>query len=177
LFNSTTDFDYLEFGIEQELKLGTIGVSKYKVITGDFLNTKNLQLVEYKFQRRGDPIFFMNPHEAFQALDSTFPVFKRFYQGHYVHEFNGAFLNKVPLFKKLQLREMAGAGFLIAPERDLRYFELFAGVERVFKWPFNPTYKFKIGVYIIGSAANKYNSPVMFKIGFASWDKSRNRWM
>ncbi|TMI63095.1 MAG: carboxypeptidase-like regulatory domain-containing protein [Bacteroidetes bacterium] len=177
LFNSTTDFDYLEFGIEQELKLGTTGVSKYKVITGDFLNTKGLELVDYKFQRRDDPIFFMNPHEAFQSLDSTFPVFNRFYQGHYVHEFNGAFLNKVPLFKKLQLREIAGAGFLVAPERDLRYFEMFAGVERVFKWPFNPTYKFKIGVYIIGSAANKYNSPVQFKIGFASWDKSRNRWM
>jgi len=177
LFNSTIDFDYLEFGMQQELKLGITGVSKYKIITGSFLNTKDLRLVDYKFQRRGDPIFFMNPHEAFQSLDSTFPVFKRFYQGHYVHEFNGAILNKVPLFKKLQLREMAGGGFLIAPERDLRYFELFAGVERVFKWPFDPTYKFKVGVYIIGSAANKYNNPIQFKIGFASWDKRRNKWI
>ena len=177
LFNSTIDFDYLEFGMQQELKLGVTGVSKYKIITGSFLNTKDLRLVDYKFQRRGDPIFFMNPHEAFQSLDSTFPVFKRFYQGHYVHEFNGAILNKVPLFKKLQLREIAGGGFLIAPERDLRYFELFAGVERVFKWPFDPTYKFKVGVYIIGSAANKYNNPIQFKIGFASWDKRRNKWI
>jgi hypothetical protein len=119
----------------------------------------------------------MNPHEAFQSLDSTFPVFKRFYQGHYVHEFNGALLNKIPLFKKIQLREMAGGGFLIAPERGLRYFELFAGVERIFKWPFNPTYKFKVGIYIIGSAANKYNNPIQLKIGFASWDKRRNKWM
>jgi hypothetical protein len=177
LFNSTIDFDYLEFGMQQELKLGVTGVSKYKIITGSFLNTKDLRLVDYKFQRRGDPIFFMNPHEAFQSLDSTFPVFKRFYQGHYVHEFNGAILNKVPLFKKLQLREIAGGGFLVAPERDLRYFELFGGVERVFKWPFDPTYKFKVGIYIIGSAANKYNNPIQFKIGFASWDKRRNKWI
>ena len=177
LFKSTINFDYLEFGIEQELKLGITGISKYKVITGSFLNTKDLRLVDYKFQRRGDPIFFMNPHEAFQSLDSTFPVFKRFYQGHYVHEFNGALLNKIPFLKKLQLREIAGGGFLIAPERDLRYAELFAGVERIFKWPFNPTYKFKVGVYIIGAAANKYNSPFQFKIGFASWDKRRNKWI
>jgi hypothetical protein len=177
LFNSTIDFDYLEFGIEQELKLGITGISKYKVITGDFLNTKDLRLVDYKFQRRGDPIFFMNPQDAFQALDSTFPVFKRFYQGHYLHEFNGALLNKIPFLKKIQLREIAGGGFLFAPERDLRYFELFAGVERVFKWPFNPTYKFKLGVYIVSSVANKYNNPLQFKIGFASWDKRRNRWM
>jgi hypothetical protein len=176
-FKSTINFDYLEFGIEQELKLGTTGISKYKVITGDFLNTKDLRLVDYKFQRRGDPLFFMNPNEAFQSLDSTFPVFKRFYQGHYVHEFNGAILNKVPFFKKLQLREIAGGGFLVAPERDLRYFELFAGIERVFKWPIDQKTKVKMGIYIIGSTANKYNSPVQFKIGFASWDKRRNKWL
>ncbi len=177
LFKSTINFDYLEFGMEQELKLGITGISKYKIITGSFFNTKDLRLVDFKFQRRGDPLLFMNPHEAFQSLDSTFPVFNRFYQAHYVHEFNGALLNKVPLFKKLQLREIAGGGFLIAPERNLRYAELFAGVERIFKWPFDPTYKFKVGFYIIGSAANKYNSPIQFKIGFASWDKRRNRWM
>jgi len=50
-------------------------------------------------------------------------------------------------------------------------------VERVFKWPFDPTYKFKVGIYIIGSAANKYNNPIQFKIGFASWDKRRNKWI
>lgn len=176
-FKSSINFDYLEFGIEQELKLGITGISKYKIITGSFLNIKDLRLVDYKFQRRGDPLFFMNPEEAFQSLDSTFPVFKRFYQAHYLHEFNGALLNKIPFLKKLQLREIAGGGFLIAPERNLRYAELFTGVERIFKWPFNPTYKFKVGVYIIGAVANKYNSPFQFKIGVASWDKRRNKWI
>lgn len=177
VFNSKVNFDYLEFGMEQELKLGITGVSKYNIKTGSFLNTKDLRLVDYHFQRRGDPVLFMNPQEAFQSLDSSFPVFKRFYQGHYLHEFNGAILNKIPLFKKLQLREIAGAGFLIAPERNLRYAEIFAGVERVFKWPFDPLGKIKIGVYIIGSAANQYRNPVQLKIGITSWDKKRNKWI
>ena len=176
LLKSKVDFDYLEFGIEQELKLGVTGVSKYSVRSGSFLNTKDLRLVDYKFQRRGDPILFMNPNEAFQSLDSTFPVFKRFYQAHYLHEFNGAILNKIPLFKKLELREIAGGGFLIAPERDLRYFEAFAGVEKVIKWPFNPIYKLKLGVYVVGSAANQFRNPVQFKIGITSWDRRNNRW-
>jgi hypothetical protein len=176
ILKSKVDFDYLEFGIEQELKLGVTGVSKYSVRTGNFINTKDLRLVDYKFQRRGDPILFMNPNEAFQSLDSTFPVFKRFYQAHYVHEFNGAILNKIPLFKKLELREMAGGGFLYAHERNLRYFEAFAGVERVIKWPFNPIYKFKLGVYVVGSAANQFRNPVQFKIGITSWDRRNNRW-
>lgn len=176
IFNSSVDFDYLEFGLEQELKLGLTGISKYSVRSGSFLSKRNLQMVDYKFQRRGDPWLFLNPNEAFQALDSTFPLFHRFYEGHFLHNFNGAIINKIPLLKKLGLREVAGAGVLIAPERDLRYFESFAGIERVIKWPFNPLTKFKLGVYIVGSTSNKFRNPIQFKIGITSWDKVRNKW-
>lgn len=173
---SEADFDYVEFGIEQKVNVGIMGVLKYDVKTGSFLTRKDLRLLDYSFQRRGDPFLFMNPEYAFQALDSTFPLFKRFYQLHLIHEFNGALLNKIPLLKKLQLREIAGGGFLFAPERDLRYFEVFAGVERVFKWPFNPLTKFKLGVYVVGSVANQFKNPVQFKVGLTTWDKRKNRW-
>jgi hypothetical protein len=176
IMNSAVNFDYLEFGIEQEIKLGLLGVSNYSFRTGTFLSRKNLQLVDYKFERRGDPFLFLNPNEAFQSLDSTFPVFNRFYEFHYVHNFNGAIINKIPLLKKLELREVAGGGLLIAPERNLRYVEGFAGIERVIKWPFNPLTKFKLGVYIVGSAANQFKNPVQFKIGITSWDKVKNKW-
>lgn len=176
IFGSKINFDYVEFGIRQQLKLGITGVSLYTFKTGQYYNRKGLELVDYKFIRRGDPVLFMNPHEAFQMMDSTFPVFKRFYEGHYVHEFNGALINKIPFLKKLKLREIAGGGFLIAPERNLRYVEALAGVERVFKWPFNELVKFKLGVYVVGSAANQFRNPVQFKVGITSWDRKRNRW-
>jgi hypothetical protein len=175
-FNSIADFDYLEFGLEQKISLGLLGTTRYTTRTATYLNQKNLRLLDYSYQRQGDPFLFMNPDEAFQALDSTFPLFKRFYNGHLVHEFNGALINKIPLLKKLQLREIVGGGFLIAPERDLRYGELFAGIERVFKWPFNPLTKFKLGVYVVTSAANQFKNPVQFKVGFTTWDKRRNKW-
>jgi len=174
--NSKVDFDYLEFGIKQEIKVGLLGISTYNIKTGNFFNTKDLRLIDYQFQRRGDPWLFMNPNENFQALDSTFALFHRFYQGHYIHEFNGALINKIPILKKLQLREVAGAGFLIAPERSLRYAEAFVGIERVFKWPFNPLAKFKLGVYAVGSAANQFHNPVLFKIGITTWDRKHNKW-
>lgn len=176
LFNSKVDFDFLELGIQQTIKLGLVGISSYTIRTGSFLSQRDLRLVDYKWQRQGDPILFQNPNEAFQSLDSTFAVFRRFYEGHYVHEFNGAILNKIPLLKKLQLREVAGAGFLLAPERDLRYAEAFAGVERVFKAPINIPAKFKLGVYVVGSAANRFNNPVQFKVGITTWDKRRGKW-
>ena len=149
---------------------------RYEAKSGSFLTKRDLRLLDYSFQRRGDPFFFSNPDRAFQALDSTFPLFKRFYQGHLVHEFNGALLNKIPLFKKLELREIAGGGVLYAPERNLVYFEAFGGVERIFKWPFNPLTKFKLGVYVVSSVANQFSNPIQFKVGLTTWDKRRNRW-
>ena len=176
LIGSEANFDYLELGMEQTINIGIMGNLRYNVKTGDFFNRKELKLLDYQFQRRGDPFLFMNPDEAFQALESTFPVFQRFYQGHFVHEFNGSLLNKIPLLKKLQLREIAGGGYLYAPERKLRYAELFAGIERVFKWPFNPLTKFKLGVYVVGSVANKFTNPVQFKVGLTTWNKRKNKW-
>lgn len=29
---------------------------------------------------------------------------------------------------------------------------------------------------IVGSAANKFNNPVQFKLGITSWDKVKNKW-
>jgi len=176
ILQSKVDFDYLEFGIQQSLKLGLTGISSYTVKTGSFPSRGDLRLVDYKFERRGDPVLFLNPNEAFQSLDSTFPVFKRFYEGHYVHEFNGAIINKIPFLKKLGLREIVGGGFLFAPERNLRYAEILGGVERVFKAPFNLNSKFKLGVYVVGSAANQFSKPVQFKVGITTWDRQRGKW-
>ena len=176
IFNSKVSFDYWDVGMRQEINFGLLGLTRYNLVSGTFLSRRDLRTVDYKWQRRGDPILFANPDASFQALDSTFPVFKRFYQGNMVHEFNGYFINKIPLLKKLQLREVVGAGFLYVPERNLRYAETFAGVERVVKLPFNMYSKFKLGIYVVGSVANKFTNPVTFKIGVTSWDKYRNKW-
>jgi len=176
MFKSEIDFDYLEFGIQQSINAGVAGNTSYRIKSGDFLNTRDLRIIDYKFMRQGDPLFFLNPEKAFQALDSTFPVFERFLQGNLLHEFNGFFINRIPFVKKLRLQEVAGGGLLIAPERDLRYFELFAGIERVFKWPFNPLARVKLGVYVVGSVANKFNNPVQIKIGLTTWDRFKNQW-
>jgi hypothetical protein len=173
ILKSTIDFDYLEFGVTQKLKMGLAGESRYTFITGSFLSRKDLRLVDYKFMRRGDPLLFSNPTLSFQALDSTFPAFKRFYEGHYLHQFHGSIINKVPLLKKLNLLEVAGGGVLYVPERNLRYAELFFGVEKVIRfW----RERYKIGGYIVTSVANKFSNPVQFKIGIEVFNKRKNSW-
>lgn len=176
IFKSQVNFDYLEYGMQQKINLGVAGVSTYLIKTGSFPNMKNLMLVDYVYQRQGDPLYFHDPFKLFQALDSTFPLFKRYYQGNYVHEFNGYLINKIPFMKKLKLQEVAGGGFLIAPERNLQYAEAFAGLEKVFKWPLNLLSKVKIGIYVVSSFANQFKNPVQLKFGITTWDRYVNRW-
>lgn len=173
ILNSKIDFNYLEFGLTQKLKFGLAGESQYTFISGSFLSSKDLRLVDYKFMRRGDPILFSNPTLSFQALDSTFPVFRRFYEGHYLHQFHGAILNKIPLLKKLNLLEVAGGGMLYVPERNLKYAELFFGVEKIIRfW----RQRYKIGGYVVTSVANKFSNPIQFKFGIEAFNKRKNSW-
>ncbi|MBP6624559.1 MAG: carboxypeptidase-like regulatory domain-containing protein [Chitinophagaceae bacterium] len=173
LLSSDVDFDYLEFGIRQKLKLGLAGISQFQIFTGEFMSKKELRYIDYKFISRGNPYLFNNPLRSFQALDSTFNVFKRFYEGHYLHHFNGSILNKIPLLKKINLLEVAGGGILFVPERKLNYAEAYVGIEKIIRiW----RERFKIGFYVVGSLANKYNNPYQIKFGLDQFNKKSNSW-
>ena len=173
VFNSAIDFDYVEFGLRQKLKLGLLGTSEYQLFSGNFLSKKNLQTIDYKYIRRGDPFIFFSPQQNFQAMDSSFALFKMFYEAHYLHQFFGSLINKIPYMKYLKLYEIAGAGALYAPERKLIYTELFVGLEKPFRL-FNA--KMKIGAYAVTSLANKNNSPFQLKIGLQQYNEEKNRW-
>ncbi len=173
IFNSTIDFDYMQFSIEKEFKLGLVGISQFKVSSGKFFNTRKLELVDYKFMRRGDPYIFDNPLNYYQALDSTFPVFEPYFEGHYLHKFNGAILNKIPFLKQLKLMEIAGAGLLYVPENNLQYVEGFVGLEKIIRlWEA----RYKIGVVFVTSYANRNPNPFQFKITLDMYDIRRNSW-
>ncbi|MEJ7675032.1 MAG: DUF5686 family protein [Chitinophagaceae bacterium] len=173
IFQSKIDLDYLEFGLNQRLKLGVVGVSEYGFVTGSFLNTKKVGIVDYKYMRRGDPFFFTEPSKNFQALDSTFPVFKRFYEGHYMHNFNGSIISKIPLLKKLKISEVVGAGILFSTDNNLQYGEGFAGMEKILNI-FNE--RIKLGAYVMGSVANKYNNPLQFKVALQYYNRTTKKW-
>ncbi|MBL7837210.1 MAG: carboxypeptidase-like regulatory domain-containing protein [Bacteroidetes bacterium] len=173
IMGSVVDFDYLEFRAEQEVKVGLAGISKYRFVTGEFLNTKRLELVDYKFQWSIGPIFFANPLYSFQGLDSSFSTIKRFYEMHYMHRFNGALINKIPLLKKLNIIEVAGAGFLATTERNMRYAEMYVGFEkilRIFKE------RVRVGFFFVAAESNLFNYRPQFKFTIETYDKARNKW-
>ncbi len=173
VFGSVVDFDYLEFGIEHDLKVGLLGNTKYRFVSGEFLQSRDLRIVDYKFQRRAGPVFFTNPLFSFQGIDSTYNTLQRFYEFHYLHRFNGALINKVPLLKKLNIIEVAGAGFLYTKERNFKYVEAFVGIEKVIRF-WNE--RFKLGVFLVAAQSNLYSYRPQLKFTIEAYDKVRNKW-
>lgn len=174
LLSSAVDYDFIEFDIEQRLKLGLLGRLNYRFNTGKFMQMRDLRIVDYKFQPNSNPYLFTNPNYTFQRLDSVYRTFDWFYEGHILHRFNGAILNKIPLLKKLQMVETVGGGFLYSPENNLRYIEAFAGLEKVIKILDE---RFRIGIYVVGAEANKFATPVRLKFSIEYFNRQDNTWM
>src|SRR5690606_33530208 len=89
LVGKEIDFEYARIGLEQTFKLGLLGTTSYHAWAGKFLGTKDLRNADFKYFRPSDPIWFSDPLNTFQGLDTSLPSTKLTYTGHTVHHDNG----------------------------------------------------------------------------------------
>lgn len=174
LLGSDVDYDYVEFAVEQEVILGQFGNSRYRLSSGSYFNTKNLRYIDRKRFRQSDPWLYSNPLRSFQLLDTALALSskKTFFEAHYIHHFNGALINNIPLVKQLGIRLVAGGGFLWVQQNKYRHQELFAGLERVFK--LGPRRRMRLGVYGVGGNSNQtpVNKGIKFSLDIIdTWKK------
>lgn len=174
IFTSDIDFDYIETSVEQNLLLGTLGSSKYTLQLGKFVNTKDLRYVDLKRFRQSDPILYSDPLLSFQLLDTSLIATDWYFEAHYIHHFNGAMINNIPLIKKTKIRTVAGAGAMWIKENGYFHQELFGGLERVFK--LGARRRLRIGVYAIASQSNFASAKADFKISFDLIDTWKRDW-
>ena len=161
VFGSILNFDYLELFIRQKLILGIFGNSEYSMRSGKFLNKESIQLMDRRIVRRGDPYFFTHPLQTFQSLDTSMALYNWYFEGHYIHRFNGFLTQKIPGFKKLDINELVGAGILQTFETDnpdkrlhnLFHAELFFGLEKTIKIN---RYRYRLGVYYVLGYTNQH---------------------
>jgi hypothetical protein len=173
IFGSDVNHDYISAGIMQTFKIGTIGTTKYHVRTGKFLNTLRLFDADQKFHRQSDPIWFSNPLFSFQGLDSTLPTQRIYFEAHVVHHDNGSIINKIPFMKKLRIGLVFGGGMLYVPEYDWEHYEIFAGLERNFKFSKR---RLRVGVYGVLSDGNQIPLTPEWKVSFAILNNRNLKW-
>jgi hypothetical protein len=173
IFNADVNYLYTEFSIEQAFNIGVIGTSQYRFTTGKFLNRKRLEVMDYRYQRGGDPFLFTPAMYTFQLIDSTFATFDWFFEAHYVHQFNGFITSRLPFMKKLGIKSMGGAGFLVSPEYNFQYSELYYGINRIFKIGRE---RLRLGVYYVVSQSNTQGFRSGLKVSFEPYNRDKNTW-
>ena len=174
ILSSDVNFDYLEFSVSQKITLGIYGRSRYILSTGQFVNTKDLRFIDYKRFRQSDPFLYSNPLYSFQLLDTSLAISSLYFEGHYIHHFNGAIINNIPLLKKTRLMMVVGTGGLVVGASDYRYAEVFAGVERTFR--LGVRRRLKIGAYGVVGESNQVRTQPGFKISFDVIDTWKKNW-
>lgn len=174
VLTSDINFDYLEASIEQNLLLGTLGNSRYTLSAGKFVNTADLRYVDLKRFRQSDPYLYSDPLHSFQLLDTSMSATDLFLEAHYIHHFNGAMINNIPLIKKTKIRTVAGAGAMWIKQSNYRYQEVFGGVERVFKM--GPRRRLRLGVFGVISQTNHLPPRTGFKVSFDVIDSWKREW-
>ena len=174
LFDSTVDFDYLELGIKQNIRVSTLGTSTYKAEAGKFINAKNLNFVDNKFFPRGDLYFFASLMGSMQLQDTTIVTSDEYLQLHYVHHFNGALFNYLPIIRKTQLHLVIGASTLIIPESDdYRYVEAFIGAERSVRIQRS---RFRFGLYFVGANSTLGTIKPRLKFAIQRYNTRNKNW-
>lgn len=172
---SQVDFDFLELNITQSIQLGTLGESKYAVTMGRFLNDNSVRFIEHKWFRGSDQIFYSDPLRSFQLLGPSINTPEAFFQAHYIHHFNGALMNKIPLVNKLKVQAVGGAGILLIEENNFRHAEAYVGLEKPFKIR---KQLMKFGLYAVAADSNHPGAEpsLRLKIGFDFFNTFTNSW-
>lgn len=173
LFNSEVNFDYLEIGVKHDKELGRWGTAQWSFLAGSFVNKKNLRILEHRYFRGSDAIFFSDPLRSFQLLGPTLSTPNAFLRGNYFHHLDGVFLNKIPLINRLKITEAIGAAFLSIPDQNFFHAEMYLGLERVVRIRRE---LFRFGVYGSTADGSISNARFEFKIGVNFYNTFTKKW-
>ncbi|WP_426058464.1 DUF5686 and carboxypeptidase regulatory-like domain-containing protein [Hymenobacter sp. B1770] len=126
-------YTLLQAGVRDNVALGLLGNSSYRVSIGSFLGRKEgMQFMDYR-HFSGNQTILAGNFSNFQLLDYyRFSTNNSYFEAHYDHHFNGFFLNNIPLLRKLKLQEVASLNYLTTAQAG-HYVELGVGIEHILK--------------------------------------------
>lgn len=130
---SNVNFDLLEAELRDRFKLGLLGYFAWNISGGYFINNQFVGRAEYKHFSANQTIFsgFASISRFEQLPYYQFSTNKYYIQAHAEQHFQGFIINKIPLLRKLKMKETAGLHLLYTP--DILHYEFHAGLERILK--------------------------------------------
>ncbi len=96
------EFHKVKFSVEHWFNVGVLGWSKYIIETGKIFNTLPYPLLKL---HEGNETWFLDP-AAFNTMNYYEFISDQYISLSYTHHFDGLFLNKIPLLRKLKWREV-----------------------------------------------------------------------
>ncbi len=134
ILGSDVNFDKWNFDIQDDKNFKLLGLLKYKLSMGGFLNNKVVFLQDLKHFNSNVVRATSNYVNGFQLMNSYINsnAAKLYYEAHLEHHLNGLITNKIPYFKKLNWDLVGGCNAYFIKNND-RYEEVFVGLENIFK--------------------------------------------
>lgn len=155
VLGANAEFDVLRVGVsDDEVKLGLLGDFSYRIKGGMFFDTRRMYFMDYKHFLGNQTLVNTNDYlQSFKLLPYyNASTNKWFAEAHAEHNFNGLFINALPLIRKLNATEVIG-GHVLSTDKQSYYAELNFGLAKIFKvlrvdyvLGYSPTAKFKQGV-------------------------------
>jgi hypothetical protein len=132
--NLAAAFDRLRLTIEQkQITTGLLGFTELRGEYGGFMKKTGLQFIDYQHFNGNETNFGMI--ERYMTTFFNFPYYHYSTTGNYVmlhaqHHFEGFFLDKLPLIRKLGFKEVFRIAYLNTPELG-NYTELGFGIDNI----------------------------------------------
>jgi hypothetical protein len=131
ILNSDNDYDLISGGVQGNKSFNLAGTSSFIIEAGKFLNTAQLEFMDFRHFNGNQILFTTINNESFNLLDYyAYSITKPFVEAHFEHDFGGLIFNKIPLLRKLKISEI-GQLNLVAVEERTPYYELGAGIEKL----------------------------------------------
>ena len=113
---SDVDYDRMEVGVEDRIRLGMLGIFNYYGVYGKFLNTNKMYFMDFMHFNGNQTFLSGFEPRRFDLLEYyKYSTRNEYIQAFAEHEFGGFILNKIPGIRKLKLTEVVGFRVLHVP--------------------------------------------------------------
>jgi len=157
-FGSDVDYDLIEVGVRQGIRVGVRGLLDMNLKAGQFLNTKSMFFMDYKhFMGNQTPFMTTDPVGSFRILDYyTYSTRDKYFSANVHYHFRKFLLTRIPKVRMLGASENFFVNYLATPYSK-NYTELgygLNGILRLFRLEFATSFQngnyvangFRIGI-------------------------------